>query len=1055
MRSRGLVAGGVPGALLVAAVVGLVGCGQRCADELLPGRCANSATILQIPSLTDAATLDLDGDGVDEIVAIDGASAQIYVFWGDGRRTGRPLDRVPEAIVAVDLEGDGAPVVVIASDDPASIDALTIEVDGAPQVREEIAARGGVRDLWAGDLDGDGVDELVTADAAEGTLTVIHGGDRSTASAAAGETPVAIDVGDLDGDGRPEVVVADFTGGAVTVLAVDEQGRPSATGVTPTIVGPQWLDLGDLDGDGDLDLAVRSGGAPEVWVHPGDGVGGLDPAFVLPLFDVSAVDPPLGALATRAARGVAALDASLDGVGGVIVPELGALSTWKIGAGPTSPGRAVLAVPGVAVDAILEVRPGERVLAGSLFAAPIELAVGIQPLEVWRAGNESDRERWRHLVVADVDGDGSDDFVVVHQVGAALARRSQIELYLGDGAGGFSLASFADDEASDALAIGDLDGDGALELLRFTNDALERCPLVDGALGDFAVVAGGGAIPSRRVRGLVRGDDGRSRILLDIDDELTGSAQITLLTVDGAPSLAANETLAAPGPASVITIVDLDGDDDDDLVFVSDEPMGAKIQAWTAASATYVPGPAHDLAALTGWAESGASSVGAGDLDDDGAVEILLVGREGIARVHDLAGGAPTAEVDATLGVDATASLEEVVVGDVDGDGAPDLLYVVDRDLRALHGEDGALIGPARALPLPTSDARVFRDLDGDGRIDVLVDLRSSVSALLMRDGAGPTIAPSNSVPSLAGARSGDMDGDGIDDVVVVGWSAVVLIRHPGQADQTFDRLDWTADDVEGLGFEVADLDGDGRDDLVLAGSVVRWRDGRLRLTPLEVAGEADPRPRRIGDLDGDGVADLVMAELPEPSPSTITWARGLGEDRFAAPVTVTEGGGRIDVADVNGDGLDDLLQIDGGDVVVHWSRRGGAFGRSTIEANDALPRPGRSGLLIRRGRELLMVAATGEGLGTPHHAADDDGLRDASLALAGDLDGDGVDDVISLGFPEALYWVTRGDEMILVGRSNGLLGMFAFGDFDGGGRSDLVSGFVAEGLRIDWGELR
>ncbi len=158
----------------------------------------------------------------------------------------------------------------------------------------------------AGDVDGDGRDDLVVATRTLGVFNEIlvflqdeRGGFPRDPSllAMVGSTPSDVELVDLDGDGRQDVVVANQFSGDVSVLLgssgpafAAEQRFRAGTGlygldrlidvsVVPltarSLAGTVALASGRVDGDGSADAIVLNRGAKTGTVLLGDGRGGL------------------------------------------------------------------------------------------------------------------------------------------------------------------------------------------------------------------------------------------------------------------------------------------------------------------------------------------------------------------------------------------------------------------------------------------------------------------------------------------------------------------------------------------------------------------------------------------------------------------------------------------------------------------------------------------------------------------------------------------------------------------------------------------------------------
>src|SRR5581483_1933016 len=185
--------------------------------------------------------------------------------------------------------GDGNDVVLTAINPPPPSVLTAPGSGGGPNVRSfggrslSFSAPGGGTGgayVTAGDLDGDGVDEIVVGTGAGVPSQVyIYSADGSLRGnfapygAFAGGVSVAI--GDVNGDGTPEIITGPGPGGAPTVSVFNQVGGRSANffAYDTRFLGGVNVATGDLNGDGvdEVIVGAGSGGGPHVRVFNGDG----------------------------------------------------------------------------------------------------------------------------------------------------------------------------------------------------------------------------------------------------------------------------------------------------------------------------------------------------------------------------------------------------------------------------------------------------------------------------------------------------------------------------------------------------------------------------------------------------------------------------------------------------------------------------------------------------------------------------------------------------------------------------------------------------------------
>ena len=222
---------------------------------------------------------------------------------------------------------------------------------------------------------------------------------------------------------------------------------------------------------------------------------------------------------------------------------------------------------------------------------------------------------------------------------------------------------------------------------------------------------------------------------------------------------ATHETLrvtAAPANAQWVGSGDLDGDGAADLL-------------WSDGAVLFYTPLAHSDALAFGQLETGDAVVGVGDFDADGAADLLLRDVNGALLAWTSSAG----ETGQSLGLQGDAEL--VAVADFDGDGSDDLVWQSPEGALALWWIANATTRGAIDLELP---------------------------------------------PGLQVAAAGDFDGDGVDDLVLRDPAGGVMHHRPatGQLEAA-----GAADPARWRPVGAADLDSDGRDELVwVAGDALR-----------------------------------------------------------------------------------------------------------------------------------------------------------------------------------------------------------------------------------------
>jgi hypothetical protein len=328
------------------------------------------------------------------------------------------------------------------------------------------------------------------------------------------------------------------------------------------------------------------------------------------------------------------------------------------------------------------------------------------------------------------------------------------------------------------------------------------------------------------------------------------------------------------------------------------------------------------------------------DLDRDGGLDVVVAcgtccgtpadprsGHVLVLRGDGKGGFAPTSGEPVRIG----PSVRKVAIGDLDGDGWPDVVAAQhdSYEIVVLRNDGrGGLLPPARidgaVGSRPHTHDVCVADLDADGALDVvttnandgkLLWLRGDGKGSFTRDGAGPIVAGRHPYDVVLAV---DVDRDGRPELVapdLMRSSVHVLRRDP--ATGTFGKAPGSplrAGKRPGY-VSAGDLDGDGDQDLVVTHDDEPWlcvlrNDGKGGYTPSPGSPFRTPCPvwgSALGDLDADGDLDLVLG-----GNDAVVLMLGDGQARFAAAAEPPLRAGRfssyVALADVDADGRLDIL---------------------------------------------------------------------------------------------------------------------------------------------------
>lgn len=343
---------------------------------------------------------------------------------------------------------------------------------------------------------------------------------------------------------------------------------------------------------------------------------------------------------------------------------------------------------------------------------------------------------------------------------------------------------------------------------------------------------------------------------------------------------------------------------------------------------------------------AGSFSVATGDLDGDGKADLAVANRAS-NTVSVFRNTGSSGAVSYSAGVDFATGAEPytVAIGDLDGDGKADLavanLGSSTVSVFRNTGSSGTITSSSYAAKVDFATGANPRfvaigDLDGDGRPDLAVANHGSSSVSVFRNTSSiGALSYTAKVDFTADTNPnwvavGDLDGDGKADLAVVNYSAnTVSVFHNTGSSGSISSSSYApkVDFATGAGpysVGIGDLDSDGKADLTVANSIsntvsiFRNTGSSGSLTTSSYAAKVDfatgsiPRAIAIGDLDGDSKADLAVTNSNSNTASifrNVSSSGSITSSSFATKVDFATGLLPFSAAigDLDGDGKADL----------------------------------------------------------------------------------------------------------------------------------------------------
>ena len=564
--------------------------------------------------------------------------------------------------------------------------------------------------------------------------------------------------------------------------------------------------------------------------------------------------------------------------------------------------------------------------ANGTFAAAINFSVGAGAVE---------------LASADFNGDGKADLAVTDGI-------KSVHVVLGNGDGTFGPpASFTLHTATIGVEIADLNKDGKLDL------AVANFGPDNNSQGEIAILLGNGngtfATPvyfkldhrAIRLTAVDLNGDGNLDLAVALQHFAHDVKSLAVLLGNGDGTFQ-SPVISVSGSATDVAAGDLNGDGKVDLALTV--AFGSVVHVLLGnGDGTFQPAVDYPVGGYSG-------TVKLSDLDHDGRLDVVVGG----GHVNVLRGrGDGSFAPSVTYGI----GNRFATIGDFNRDGAADI--VAGGGFSAIgvaFGRgDGTFRAPLVYLPNAGLSSMASADFNSDGHADVAIG-----GSILLGDGTG-SLVPGTVYTTMTAnwLRTGDFNEDQTPDILMATISFGGIFVFLGNGDGTFEAAKGPFLSGEDLWPEVNDFNNDSVLDVAATQTFQRTLsiligkgDGTFQRATNYAAGDI-PQSPASSDFNGDGKIDLAVSNTFESTvgvylgngdgtfqnPLILTTSNplysaaadfnrdghpdlvlggdglkvflGVGDGTFQPPQTINSGYGPLSLADVDGDGLLDVMVSD------------------------------------------------------------------------------------------------------------------------------------------------
>jgi methionine-rich copper-binding protein CopC len=884
------------------------------------------------------AAVDIDSDGDLDLTVVNGAADSVVVFTNNGSGSFTKGSQFatgdnPYAIAAADIDGDGdmdiatanytgdnisvlkgTTPVLISSIAPTANDldiAVTSDVvitfnqamNAGTLSTSSIKVHGSIHGQYTGTVSynsgtlaatfdpgssfepGENITVLVTVGVQNvdgAALTSSYQWRFEVAASAEGTfggrlnyalygNPNRSAVADMNGDGAPDVVTVtsqwdEATSQSLARAEVVLNNGSGALGISDTTyIGsdneyPNGLAVSDVDGDGDVDVVMTTySGYVKILLNNGAG-------------DLSVSATYFAGNSYNMYIGIGDLNGDGDNDIAVVLSDLDRVKTYaNNGSGVFSVADSIstglsypagIALSDVDGDGDMDIltnnyNSGTVALSknngNATFAAVTTFSSGLSSPDGIAAG--------------DLNGDGAVDLAV------SGWDNSQVTVLLNSGGGTFPTATVYANGNPSQIQLGDMDGDGDLDVVTTEASPYKiwiRANNGSGALA-AASLSGFGNYPKGFSIADMDEDGDLDIVVAKDNNSVSVIKNIELVKVNSTSPSAHAIDINKTSNITATFNVDMNSATMVDSTVVVHGSITGKIAgsiSYNSGSKTVTFNPTSDLVA-----GEEVSMTLTDDIKNTNGINLHSPLSTSFTVHADGAGNFVYHDSIPDLGQDASnyyyfaSSLNS---GDVTGDGKTDLLRIYNGSIKVLKNNTTSIDSISFMPASSTQDVRMA-DLNNDGHLDLMQSTYSNQKTPYLNDGNGQftaqtTLSGGNMSPKVL---LKDMDGDGfIDFTEVNGSGSQQVITYYNNGTGNYYGTNYS---ILTIHYDMYDYNG--------------------------------------ADVNNDGLNDLITLHSGNGN-NFVSISMNSGERSFASPVdyTIAEGGKKMSMADVNGDGFLDII---------------------------------------------------------------------------------------------------------------------------------------------------